>query len=562
MTSFKDKLSFAILVKDVAWRADLTARYCEYFAHKLNSNDFSKFVFFPDSIDDALNRCETEYLMILSSGFIPFNNSFFDELLTLAVQKNQMFIGEIVLDYDFAYLDQQFLFVDISLWIECGQPKFASSIRSGVLMDTSDYSANKKIPHSIKKVPTEENIYVAPECSSQGAELIIAQLNKFESLKTLSSLSKTNYHFLNNRNPYLEIHTESKFEKLYVEKNKIHSIGNLDFSRFERKPLDILVTPADGIRSLVLAEELKAPKVVIFSKSNAALEFQKLLFGQKQPRLFGEIVRDFLQVFPSLILPDDFFAVENHLIVPFTGEVEFVSVDCTSFEVEELIKGIDHTKTVLFDFSNIFVLPHNYYRRPLYQIEALFAEVYSLIKSRTGPSFIAGLGPKFIDLYGIDVNTSSEQYKLDIDAALEMEELPEVFFKPDLSALKVKDEEITSNWFTTVTKAIEQTISPKEPPALPKHENVCVASALDAGFSILSEENNVILVAKEDKMEECEVLYFYGINVRTAEWKFFVGKKSSEKRIEFSNGISEDSCIKHINLPVKINIKTAIKYFQ
>ena len=555
----KQGISFAVLLTDIAWRADLSIRYCEYFAHRFNADDFSNKIFFPQNIDDALQKCETEYLMIVNSGFIPFSEDFVDELL---FKKDNMFIGHVVLDYDFAYIDNRFLFVNMQLWRECGSPKYVSSNRQGVLLSTDESWGDRKVPKSLTKIETADNIYVPAECSTQGADFIIGQLNKFGKLETLTSIDGKFFHFINNRTPYLEIHTQTQFEKLYVEKNRIHAIGDTDFARFIKRPLDILVTPADGIRSLILAQELNVKKVVIFSKSSVALELQKQLFNQKNPVLFGEVIKQFKQDFSSVTLPSDFYKHENQLIIPFTGEAEFVIADCTSFEMEELIKGVDHTKSAMFDFSNIFVLPHNYYRRPLYQIEALFAEIYSLIKSRTGPSYIAGLGPRFIDLYKLDVNTSNAQFELDINSALEMEELPEVFFKPDLTALKIQDEEIKPMWYSSVFKKIENlVVAPKVEPVKPSHVNECIAKALQDGFSILSEENSIVLVVKEQQIEGREMLYFYGINEKTHEWKFFVGQKGTEKRIEFSNGISSESCLKHINIPIKINIKTALKYF-
>lgn len=97
----KNNLTFAIIVKDGNWKADLTIRFCEYYSHKLNGEDFIRNIIFPATVDEALEQCKTDYLLIQSEGNLPLSDTFFTVLEDCAEQKSDLFLGHVELKHDY-----------------------------------------------------------------------------------------------------------------------------------------------------------------------------------------------------------------------------------------------------------------------------------------------------------------------------------------------------------------------------------------------------------------------------------------------------------------------------
>jgi hypothetical protein len=79
---------------------------------------------------------------------------------------------------------------------------------------------------------------------------------------------------------------------------------------------------------------------------------------------------------------------------------------------------------------------------------------------------------------------------------------------------------------------------------------------------ILIDDLNVIRIVKEQEFLEFTALFEYYVNELAGVWCFKIGKLDDPRLVEFSNGVDINSFLKHLHQPVKINPKTAVKYFQ
>ena len=175
--------------------------------------------------------------------------------------------------------------------------------------------------------------------------------------------------------------------------------------------VDVVVAPAQGMKPLTLAEQFSAKHLIIYDNSKEAIALQKLIFSVKKPILYSMLVEKFLRDNPTARVMDDWSSEANSVIVPLKNvKVDFYLVDACSFEIEELVESFDKDVPALFDVGDIYTYPFNFYKRPFYQVQGLFAETFSKIKSRTGPSHIVGLAPGFISLDDMHINTSTEHF--------------------------------------------------------------------------------------------------------------------------------------------------------
>ena len=576
MNLLPNNLTFAVLVTDGGWRTDLTIRFCEYFSHRLNDEDFITKIIFPESVDEALKLCTTDYLLIQSGGNIPFSKFFFEALDRNAEENEDAVLGNIVLANDYATLDKSCMFFNLPLWRELGSPGFIDNIKEGPVFDISSHGFDKFHPEQIK-ARDEERMFVPGVCAHAGSGILIRQMEKFGKATSLSGIVVSgNHHFLDTSSPYHEIHSETIFEKLFL-KNANRGL----YSEFDDvlgdSVAEVLVAPAQGLKAYTLAQHFKSSTVIVYDSNLMALEFQRMIFSVEEPTLYGDIVASFLEAYPGVMFLDDFTKEEYTTVLPLQNvDVDFREVDAFSFEMENLVKSIPHDLTAVFDFSDIYVAPTNYYRRPLYQVQGLFAEIYSLIKSRIAPSQILGFAPGYQNMQNIEINTSRVQYQMDPtfdptekeDEVVEIEqeetesvEEPEVIqptiFAPPTSPAVAEQ---NTKWSPPLSAEL---IAPPPPPT-PS------GVATDAGYTktvrVTTDngvEKHVTVFTKHQEFEDdFTAIFEYSMDEIEGVWSFKVGKPNHEKQIEFSNGMTHESFYKHLAQPVKINPKTASKYFK
>lgn len=546
----QNNLTFAVLVTDGGWRTDLTARFCEYHSYKINGSIDN--IMIVDTVDQALEQCTTDYLLIQSGGHLTFRPEFFNALDQCIEEAQDIFLGHIVLAEDYLLLDKQCLFVNMKLWRAHGSVAFESKVLHGPNVAVVVESNNQHRPAQIKM--SKDRTSVPSQCIPHGAGLIVKQLDTFGVVTSLNFLDSTHFHLLDLQTSLAEICSETIYEKTYLPKlkNEVFTIDTDKWVPVDENIINTIIAPARGLKALNLAEYFRVQQIVVYDTNPAALEFQRRIFSVKQPTLYGDIVQGFLNDYPDINLIGDWQKDRHNVVTVFKGEVHFKNVDLFSYQILRLIREYDIFKSLIIDFSDGYTHPHNYYRRPLYQVQGLFAEVYSQLKSRPGPTHILGFAPGFHQLNTIKVNTDAEQFnfKPDLEA-----EVPEVY--QSFTVEKSKKDIIEDKWTAPSTESVQ----------VESVEDTPFALALTKGYSKVQHSDainnlptNKIMLVKEEAFDDFVAVFEYTFDENN-RWSFKVGVPNNPKRIEFSNGLSLEGFKKHLLTEMKINPTIAARYF-
>jgi len=566
MDRLPENITLAIIASDDGWRTDLTIRFCEYFSQKLNAQKFNEKIIIAKSVDDAIERCTTSYLLVLSGGFIPFSLSFFQALDKLTEKPDAIFYGFFKLAEDYVILDKRCLFFNLPLWRANGRPLYDNfKLKQGPQFTTSVKSPKDHHPYEIT-IAEGEPVFVPGVCGQNGAAMVIKQLEVYGKLTSLGYVTPhDSFHFLSTASALDEIHTETEFEKrfLTVPLSTIYAYDD-DATEHGTNVADIVVAPAQGLKALSLAEHYRAKRVIIYDNNPLALELQRMIFGVTAPATYGEIITEFKKRFPSARIADDWTRDQHALICHIEGiTVEFNKVDLFSFQAEEFFKSIEHEPSMVVDLSDIYVYPYNYYRRPLYQVQGLFAELYSILKSRTGGTTILGLAPGFQRMDTIEINTSNIQFELDPTVSFKHEEidgeLVEVpishLFKPETSPQKKERYE----WKAPLKK--------DEVAALPARSPVSIA--IELGYSnetiptdLGGKQVNATVLTMNQEIGDFKAVLEYAVDEIGGAWNFKVGTPGDARRIELSNGETVETFRRHLLSENKFNPVTMAKYFK
>jgi hypothetical protein len=570
LTRIPNNLTFTLLASDLSdWRTDLTFRFCEFFSHKFNGDRFRELVTFQKTVDDALNACKTDYLLIQKPGNIPVERAFFEALEKIAGEKH-IFVGHIFAPYDYAELEPHCLFVNMKLWREHGRPAFAShDARSGIKF--TYVGADYRYPDSIHAVPCKETCFVPGRHVESGAALIMKQLEVFGSAYSFKSFTNDDELFyLDNKTPYHEIHCETIFEKRHLARmrSSVFALDNDDVSAVESKHCHTLIVPAHGLKAYTLVEHYKPKHLVIYADSEEELHLQRLIFASPTTQTYREVMDFYLSVnfqnhgeHPRIV--DDWEADEFAVIKPIPNlVVEFKLVDVFSFQIEELIQSIEIEKDLTIDFSDIFVYPYNYYKRSFAQVQGLFDQVYSLLKSRKATSNIIGYAPGFtrceIDVVDIPAPAGAVQISADLNvyssSVISEEFLREISAVPVPKELVEKVQELVKD----VEVKLDEPLAPE--PVVAKTPGIIeVASSL--GFSLAYEDGGQVTVfTKQHAFDQFTAIFEYRVSAN-ATWILRISEFLSPKKLDFASGKDHVSLEAHMRNP-KINPKSLIKYLR
>lgn len=598
-----NNLTFAILTTSSGWKTDFTVRQSEYYSHKINGKNYSDYIVFPFDVDAAIAECKTDYLLIQESGHVTANHSFFETLENSILEKEDIFLGHLVAENDYLVLDTRCLFINIPMWKEAGSPAFRSQVRQGppckiVAMNNE----GRRITQVV--VDGDVDVFITGECSQQGAALIVKQLELFKQATSLEiTVDAKQSYFLNATSPYQEIHTETFFEKnfLYPSFKNVFCGDTDDYSDVRNSTADIVIAPASGLKASSLADHFKASRVIVYDINPDALELQRAIFGITKAAPYADILAEFKKNNPHIKIVDAIGDDKFSVVFPTTAQVEFRLIDAFSYELEDLVKSVNQTQTLVFDFSDLFISPNNYYKRPLYQVQGLYNEVYSLLGSRQGPTFILGNAPQFKNMNTVEVNTSTVQYKMDptyvkpnledeeleltqeiIDKMEEQEALASQMYKPlvldapqddtkvwqaplPTEEMKVPDGEIV---FVAPSEPLPVVIVEEvKPPAV----EVVVAPpivleddfsdfAMSLGYAVTATSVAQKVLSKTAEFPGLSIVYLYKVNTGTHSWSFNVKKVDGLKEVEFSTGLDIASLRKHLEIDVKINHRTVARY--
>lgn len=612
---FQNRITLAI-IPDKTWKTEYTYLHLRYFQRLLNPT--TRVVSY-SSVDEALGACETDYLFVFRAGALCLVPEFFDSLSNQEVE-DSLFVGKLRLASDYAILDDSMLLVNMQRWHDYGQPTFKSKVRQGPAFYVSVGSSDPYRPYQIVK-ESDEQFFVDNDCSSCGAEFIVLELNKRGVCDTFAQYCDSMHYFqFESDSAYHELISETRFEKqiLPIFKSKVFAIDRDDLSAAKQTTAGIVVAPAVGLKALTLAEHFKAKTIVVYSHSQPALDLQKLIFNVSQKTLYSDIIDQFLED-TGVQVEDGWQEDEYAIITPLQGvQVEYVLVDPFSFEMDEFIKRLDFQSTMVFDFSDTFALPQLYYKRSFAQVNGLFDQLFSYLKSRTGPTHLFGLSPNFSPLWMNEVNMSSLAYQMDpnIDpnAIIDEEEEgqpeedsceqeltqdmidlfeqeesthiihPEDLLPPISDVLPIvatpKPEELPVETAVISTEIVtEQDVHtstipsetlPQEEPQVqiqdaPSNdvEDTLISYMKLNGYESLEISDGVVKFINHESFPEFEYSASneYIVDTTTCEWKYVAGKTNSDIRVEFHNGSDEQTMRAHVMRKVKFNPKTALKYF-
>ena len=355
------------------------------------------------------------------------------------------------------------------------------------------------------------------------------------------------------------IHYETVFEETFLKSSSSKLIYG--FQNDVTTPVstcDVLVAYADSLRTYKLAQTLRPKKIMILGKSTDDLSLQRKIFNVDEACLYGDIDNR------PLISSIDRMAVVESLN---DCEISFYLIDPFTYRLEEFLLSLDRQANIVFDFSDVFVNPFAYYKRPVFTVQEFFSEIYSIIKSRRGPSHILGFAPGYEDLAVVKVNTqvirsNKINVVIESDSGEQIEEEKQIF--DTIFSVNVKKK------FTEIVSAVKSKIVSHDDQAKTQVKE----TVGDDFLVMLNKEINdhsYRITASDDiyqistvtnilgTSEECE--YLYKINKTTNNWTFDAGFVSRAKRIEISNGKDVESLLHHIRLPVKFNSYSMKKHF-
>lgn len=550
MNLLKNNLTFAILPIDSTWRLDLTTCFCEYFSFGINGDDFMERIELHDSVDAALLSCKTDYLLVQQEGHVPFNSEFFSILELCAAENSDMVLGNIILKNDWATLDKSCLFFNMKLWTATGNPPYRGKLKHGPLF-TSSGGSDRYHPAQLKW-DGEKLTYLPIECSYEGAELLIKQLELFKVATSLPAVSAPeNYFFIDCSLPYYEIKTETMFEKKYLEPNNqiIHLSSPPQI--LPQATFSTVVAPAIGMRPLELAEHYHATRIIIYSNSQAALDFQKMMFSFQEPVLYGEMVD---QIRPNITVRGAQKEDRNRVIKPFKAKVEFQLIDPFSYQMEELVASIGYEDSAVFDLADIYISPYNYYRRSSSTVWGLFVELFSKIKARSGQSLLLGFGPGFRSADDFYYKAKWDKFYEEFLLLGTVPQEPELHLEAEHCIVPIERTPIpvfSKSVKEEVESIVEHFAQGRDGYSV---EMICV--------SWNGKSTPVIQLTQVVEFPELDAIYEYTIDPTTAVWTFKVGKIGHKRKVEYANGHTAEGLLKHLNVSEKINSATAIKYFK
>lgn len=562
------KITFAVLKSSHTWKYDLTKRFMEHYAYQAYGQSYEDYIIEVDSVDQALNRCKTEYLVVQTAGHVIFDSDFFSTVLGAMQSSENLVLGHVVLQDDYVVLDRRCIVFDMKLWRSLGSISFDDGrIKDGPKYAVSVPSDIEYLPKEVVVVTGASREFVPSICSQNGASIVIKQLDEFGKIMSLSGLLSTyDAHYLDDSTALSEIVSETFYEKRFLPlvKDQIFAVDTDALGGLVDQQADIVCAPAIGLKPLNLLEHYGAKRVIVYSSNDLALELQRRILTVTSPTTFGEVMSEFLSDYPHANIIDDWSEQRFSVITPCKAFVEYKKIDLFSFEVIDMVSRIDHEKSLVIDFSNLLTNPYEFYRRPLYQVQGLFAELYSILKSRTGATFILGQTPGYKELTYVEVNTSVAKYTIDptIDPmkpdadGFEKPPLPPLVFAPEFPEI-VKEEVVEKP--ALLKKFTEPKVSVKKD---------ILAIAEDLGYIksltttiIGADEKEVTLLSKSELLDGIEFVFDYFVDVANEQWSFKVGIVGQDKRVEFSNGISNDTFKKHLLNDFKINPTTTRKFF-
>lgn len=566
MHSLHNKVSFSLVKLENNWRSDLSLRFCEYFSWKLNGASFKDRISLDVSIDAALQKCNSEYLVVICPGGLIFSESFFEHVENHFQHQNNFILANIEISDDYIIINEDVIVFHMERWKNAGCPKFYGNIRTAPVFKVVEHGKDSLFPHAIS-ITNENNHLVTNFCAMNGAEIVVKQLQQSQTMVSAKKiLVNESFYFISKKTPHDEIYTESFFEKklLPTVKKKIFTTDTDEYADIRDLNADVIITTAQGLKAFNLLNYTGATRAVVYDHSPMALEFQKRIFSVEEPTLFGDIITQFMKDYPSAVFDNSWQEEEFTLIQPLElKDVKFILLDIFTFEAKDFAALVDLQLSAVFDFSDIFIYPYNFYKRPLYQVQSLFSELFSALKSRLGPTFILGYAPGWQNMNSIPVNTFKYEFKEVKLTVYEEETEKEIsefiatnkMFVPSLSKSLSED----SVEMDCASESTDDDITDDRVKRLRSKSEELGYTCEIKNVTAKKVKFLLVTLTKLQQFNDFNGIYEYTYDSNTQRWSFKVSKYGKDKKVEFANGIDVESLITHLAIPAKINPKTAVK---
>jgi hypothetical protein len=540
MQNFLSNITFFILDAMDDWRDDLTKRYCEHFSRILNGDFWRDRVMYSESVDESIEKCSTRYCLIQTSSSIVCSLKFFEECSAHFDGSKNFMLCDFIMDDDYAIIDKSLMVIDRERWENAGKPLFASKLNTSPLLKVVEKTNDTRYPKLITLHDTE-HVLVSRYCANNGAEMISANIKLAGNMGAIRNIVNKDHHYcLKRKNKFEEIYHETFFDKNYYQRltKQISIYDNDEYNEIQKVSADYLVVPAKGLKAVNLAEYLGAQHIIVYDKNPLALELQKRILSIKTPTLFGQILKDFIKDYEKA----EFAEAENmdEFTVVYPTKVKskkFICLDAFSYELLDLAALVNNEKSAVFDMSDLFSSPHHYFLKRTENVEALFIEACSRLKSRRGPSFILGKTPNNENLNSIKLNTNRQ--------VSDIEEISTDKYENWEDEIEIKKEEIKE--LSPLQKKIEEIIQ--------------TAKGLDYQIDTtrIGQDVNALTLTKVSILPDFNCVYEYKLAVSTLKWSFKINKYGYDKKLELSNGNTLEAFVEHLKTHNKFNAKSVVK---
>lgn len=551
MSIFENNITFAILNSKEDWQGQLTLRHCEHFSRTFNGENFANYIVNVATIDEALSTCTTQYLIVQESGHIISDGGFFSACSAYFKVHRNFMLADFMLDDDYCVVNKNVIAFDVERWKLSEKPEFSSHTNTGPVLKVLEKSNDLRFPLSIALHPTE-SVLISRHCANNGAALIIADIQRAASFSTMKKhINSSHYYFLRRDSAFHELYTETFYDKNFYSKisRKIYLSDPDNYEAIPKISADSLVLPARGLKAANLAQYTGAKHIVIYDTNALALEFQRRLLSVKRPELFGDIVAQFKKDYPSAEFthdnPDNEFTVVNPLSLT---SLNFIQLDLFSYECLNIVKFVDDKHSAVFDFSDSFIHPNNYFKKRLENVAELFEATCSVVKSRRGPSFILGESPLHRNMNDVKVNTVTISDLIQ-DVPLEDYES----WQTDLQPASKEPEPIISAPTTPKSGLSEE---------FEKIKEIAVNGGYEVEVSFKEVRQGKVAELKITKiamLPDFNCVYEYKVSSSDNRWSFKINKYGHEKKLELSNGNTVEGLKLHLEMINKFNSKAVAK---
>lgn len=408
----KDNISFCIThFQQNDWRSEYTRGIIEHYKRQLGGRLTTA-----TSFTQAVNMCQTKYILFIRSGMVILSQRFFDHLERFANEQRDIVIGDIELGYDYAYLRDEILFVNVELWKRFGSVAFDAKSMSAPSIIPSEKTFGDRHPAYIF-MDKAHNVNVDFECYDRGAAVLIEQMKAFFDARSLPTELRAELFYLDRSSPYNEIHFETKFETETLPKlrERVDAFDTPQISELISNKIsaDTIIVPAKGLYTRDMIMKTHAKNIIIYSDSMAQLKLQEKILNLMRATNYENILLSYLSENPAAEIIGDPKQGRSIIIQPHARySLKMVHINPIGYQLEQLVKQVSIHESLVLDVGEYYTDPVAMYKRDRRALPGYFEALYAQFSSRPGPSFLVGVDPNYTKHAGTHINNLQWRYEL------------------------------------------------------------------------------------------------------------------------------------------------------